>query len=53
MCKNMVVSEVCAVSKVLSLVSNGHYTKSDNCSVAEICHVRGITENSLSATRKG
>jgi hypothetical protein len=35
MCENMVVSKVCAVSKVLCLVSDGHYTEFGNCSVSE------------------
>jgi hypothetical protein len=35
MCENMAVSEVCAVSEVLCLVSDGHYTESDNCPVLE------------------
>jgi hypothetical protein len=30
----MAVSKVCAVSKVLCLVSDGHYTKSSNCSIS-------------------
>jgi hypothetical protein len=41
MCENMIIwylgsaSEVCAVSEVLCSVSDGHYTKSDNCSVSD------------------
>jgi hypothetical protein len=31
----MVVSEVCAISKVLYSVSDGHYTESGNCSVSD------------------
>jgi hypothetical protein len=33
MCKNMTVSKVCAVSEVLCLVSDEHYTESSNCLV--------------------
>jgi hypothetical protein len=36
MCENMVVSEVCAVSKVLCSVPNGHYIESSNCSVSDV-----------------
>jgi hypothetical protein len=30
MCENMVVSEVCAASKVLCSIFDGHYTQSGN-----------------------
>jgi hypothetical protein len=30
MCENMTVSKVCAVSEVLCLVSDEHYTESSN-----------------------
>jgi hypothetical protein len=33
--KNMVVSEVCAVSDVLCSIFDGHYTESDNCLVSD------------------
>jgi hypothetical protein len=40
MCENMAISSLCSVSKVcavseaLCLVSDGHYTESNNCSVS-------------------
>jgi hypothetical protein len=35
LCENMAISEVCAVSEVLCLVSDGHYTESGNCSISD------------------
>jgi hypothetical protein len=35
MCENMVVFDVCAVSKVLCSVPDGHYTESGNSSVCD------------------
>jgi hypothetical protein len=52
MCENMVVSEVCAISEVLCLVSNGHNTESSNCLVFDEEKKRRVLTTRVSYLRR-
>jgi hypothetical protein len=52
MYENTSVSEVCAVSEVLCSVSDGHYTKSGNCSIFDEEKGRRVLDLRLLHRRK-
>jgi hypothetical protein len=52
MCDNMVVSDVCVVSKVWYSVFYGHYTESNNCLVSDEVKGRHAHAMNISHLRK-